>query len=1010
MHTLIKFQVAFFIFAGMFFFMPLNGQSTFGEHSTLSDTIRARELIDQANNLMSQMNWGEALGLVEEGKRIYEEVLNPKSEEIAKAYYMIGVIHYKMGNYSEAMQPFKNALAIQRELWGESNLDVAKTYNWLGIVSSVFGLYSQGLDYFQRSLDIKLEILNEFDEDLAASYNSLGYFHYLMGNNKLAKKHHEKALAIRLALSGDADLDVAASYNHLGLISQSQNDYDKAIQYYEKALAIRLAYFGNSHPSVAQSLTNIGASYDELKRYPEAIQYYDKALAIYLEWYGDSHPATGNVYNNLGNTYMHLGDNKQSVFYHEKAQKIWLENYGDSHPDVGISLSNLGNAYNELGDFDQAIQCHERAISILQKNYGDVHPYLSIFYFDLGEVYSNTGDYKRAIQLKTKAVQGLGYSGMDSLANISSFSTLLLGLTSIGQEYYFMYLQSKDQDHLYQSQYHVNKALEALDFRTRSLGADTRSTLSEDAYSIANVAIPTCFLLYQATDSIHYLKTAMQFLERSKSYALFQALQRADALRYAGIPQNLIDLENDLRIDISYYDNQRQHLWEEGASKTDTSLITVINKLFDLNKTYHGLIDEFEANYPEYYHSKYDLSTIGAEEIQQNLLAPKQTLLEYFTGDSSIYIFVVNPDDFQVFEVKRDFPLNEWVEELRSGLYGYYSAEDKSDALFDQTSAQYIKAGQALYQKLVQPVERLLNESVKIVPDGILGYLPFEALLKNKPSDPLNFATYPYLIKDYSVSYTYSATLLKEMVDKKHHTEPAASWLGFAPFYSGGYQYVQDLFDKILTASDIGLDADSLGLTLRSRKFDPLPNSAEEMAIGGKLWNGKFLLGKDATEEQFKNLAGQYRMLHLSTHGLADSRVGDYSYLAFAEVPDSIENELLYVRDLYNLQLNADLVVLSACETGVGELQRGEGIISLARAFAYAGAKSIVTSLWEVGDASTKELLKYFYVELKKGKTKDEALRMAKLKYLKKFSGQQAHPFFWAGFIGIGDMGSISLD
>jgi CHAT domain-containing protein len=150
--------------------------------------------------------------------------------------------------------------------------------------------------------------------------------------------------------------------------------------------------------------------------------------------------------------------------------------------------------------------------------------------------------------------------------------------------------------------------------------------------------------------------------------------------------------------------------------------------------------------------------------------------------------------------------------------------------------------------------------------------------------------------------------------------------------------------------------------------------------------------------------AGDYRILHLATHGRADNRVGDYAFLAFSEIKDSIENELLYVKDLYNLELNADLVVLSACETGIGKLQRGEGIISLARAFAYAGAKSIVTTLWEVNDKSTSELMRYFYRELKLGKDKDEALRLARQRYFDKAAPRGLHPFFWAAFVPVGDM------
>ena len=173
------------------------------------------------------------------------------------------------------------------------------------------------------------------------------------------------------------------------------------------------------------------------------------------------------------------------------------------------------------------------------------------------------------------------------------------------------------------------------------------------------------------------------------------------------------------------------------------------------------------------------------------------------------------------------------------------------------------------------------------------------------------------------------------------------------------------------------------------------------------MWKGDYFVNSDATEQKFYDVAGDYRMVHLSTHGVADARQGDYSYLAFAEQKDSIENEFLYVRDIYNTQLNADLVFLSACETAQGELQRGEGIISLARAFAYAGAKSIITTLWQVDDAATKDISIDFYKNLKKGFSKDVAQRNAKLRHIKTAKSAQKYPFFWAAMIGIGDMGAV---
>jgi CHAT domain-containing protein len=369
------------------------------------------------------------------------------------------------------------------------------------------------------------------------------------------------------------------------------------------------------------------------------------------------------------------------------------------------------------------------------------------------------------------------------------------------------------------------------------------------------------------------------------------------------------------------------------------------------------------------------------------ILEEDQALLEYFVGDSSIFIFRIEKDYYEVKEVKRDFPLEEWVQQLRDNI---------SQPLPFAYEA-YLEVAPKLYEKLIAPVAEGLPEKLVIVPDGILGYIPFEALLTGKPDVNNLYAAerLPYLLREHQVSYCYSATLLKEMKEKKHRKAPTRELLAVAPFAT---------VDTVLS-SHLG-QSDWLAST-RSDTLWGLPYTQAELDSIQRVFETDAFYGAEATEASFVERAGDYRILHLSTHGKADPRVGDYSYLAFYPQPDSLENELLYVRDLYNLQLNADLVVLSACETGTGELQQGEGIISLARAFAYAGAKSIATTLWQVNDQSTQELMARFYQHLKSGMTKDAALRQAKLDYLDGHNDTGAYPFYWAAFIGVGDMGRL---
>jgi CHAT domain-containing protein len=621
---------------------------------------------------------------------------------------------------------------------------------------------------------------------------------------------------------------------------------------------------------------------------------------------------------------------------------------------------------------------------------------------DVAETYNNLGNsyrLKRDVEISKqyyqKAINSSGYTNKD-FSKVNSSENLLYSLISLVEVLKTEYTISYIPQLLIQSFNYATQALSALDYQQSTFSNESSKFfwLSKN-YPIYEQAISVSLLKAEVDHNDTLRHNTFHYAEKSKASLLLAQIKAADAINFSGIPDSVLQKEHDLRIDITWREKQRQSLLDKGLTETDTNTLRISGIIFDLKQQYESLKKRFETEYPEYYRLKYDLSTVSLQYVQDTLLQPEnQSLLEYFVGDSSIYLFIVRPDTMIVQEVKRDFPLEDWIEGLRQGLYGYYTADKalRSDSLRQATLAQYLEFAPKLYQKLVAPVAQFLTEKVILVPDGPLGYIPFDALLTGAPEDANDFKSYPYLIQKHQFSYTYSATLLREMRDKKHHQEPQKDFVAFAPFYNG---------DTTLLANMYAYD------DLMRKDLQPLAFSGPEVAAASKLMHGETVVGPAATEERFTSTAGNYRIIHLATHGRADNRVGDYAFLAFTEIKDSIENELLYVKDLYNLQLNADLVVLSACETGIGKLQRGEGIISLARAFAYAGAKSIVTSLWSVNDKSTSELMRMFYRELQRGKDKDEALRLARLRFLKESSVRNGHPFFWAAFVPLGDMRAV---
>ncbi len=939
-------------------------------------------------------DYDKAIEYFQKALQIDLKISGPEHIDVAKVYNNIGVSFNSKGDYKKAIEYQQKSLDIRLKNLGKEHPDVSSSYSNLGNSFNSIGEYDKAIEYGQEAINIAIKRLGAEHPDIARYYNDIGISFDSKGDYEKAIDYKKKSLNIRLKTLDSEHPLVATSYNNLGISFHYKGNYDKAIECHQKALNIRLKTLDLDHPDIATTFNNLGIAFESKGEYMQAIDYYEKALAIKSKTLGPEHTGLATTYSNIGVSFESKGDHDKAIEYIEKSLNIFLKTLGSEHPDVAQCYNNLGISFESSGDFNQAIEYKNKALNIRLKTLGAQHPDVSQSYNNLGVSYELSGDFSKAIDYYQNAVKACGYTNQN-FDNIESIGELLSPLNGLSYTLANKYLQTPTAKLLNESHYFALQALAALDYQQSTFTeVSTKSFWLSQNYPIYEQAISVSLLKADVDKNDTLRHNTFTYAEKSKAALLQAQIKAADALAFAGLPDSLLEQEHKLRIDISWREKQRQGLLDKGLAETDTNVLRIGGIVFDLKQQYEALKKRFETEYPEYYRLKYDLSTVSLQYVQDTLLQKDQALLEYFTGDSSIFLFVVRPDTMIVREVKRDFPLEDWIEGLRYGIYGYYAADKsvQTDALKADAKRNYLEFAPKLYQKLVAPVAQHLPEKVILVPDGPLGYIPFDALLTAAPEDANDFKSYPYLIQQHQFSYTYSATLLREMRDKKHRREPEYDFVAFAPFYNG---------DTTLLAGMYSYD------DLMRKDLQPLAFSGPEVAAASKLMKGETVAGAAATEARFTATAGNYRILHLATHGRADNRVGDYAFLAFTEIQDSLENELLYVKDLYNLQLNADLVVLSACETGIGKLQRGEGIISLARAFAYAGAKSIVTSLWSVNDKSTSELMRFFYRELRRGKDKDEALRLARQRFLKESSVKNSHPFFWAAFVPLGDMRGV---
>lgn len=950
--------------------------------------------------------------------------LDENHYDVASSYLDLGNSYDQLAIFDTAMIYKKKALNVLVALFGEKHEDVARVYGNIGVTYARQGLIAEAVPYFEKDTKISEQIYGDQHPELINNFQNLGLAYSDLGEYDKSIAYNFKALAIIKGHFKEENKEFSDAYNNIGLAYYYKEDFDKALEYFEQALAIRIKILGETHPELANIYDNFGMTYDEEGLYEEAITFYNKGLNIRLSALDENHPKVATSYNNLGSTYFRMGQFENAIFYHEKALAIRLQVFGNRNIGLAFSYGNLSASYTAIGKYENALEYGRRTLKLLRNTFGDVHPQTSNAYHNLGltHLFMNQPDsadiyFSKGLAIR-KQIFGAKHSSIASsylskwvftgspaskeetpLLIDSSFAALnysdttkldrvnsipLLISTFLGEIAFLKnrYKKTKQIADLYKAYDASLESFKVVDYQFNLLSTDSRVNLARSNRTLYENALQNNALLYKLTDSLKYFNGSFDLAEKSKSLILYQSIQEANALDFAGIPDSLLAQEQQIRQAITNEDKRKQDKLNQGYADTDTSVLQIIANLFDLNQTYEALKRQLERNYPNYYKLKYDLSTVSVEECQSTLLQKDQGLLEYFVGDTTIFIFLIKKDDLKMVEVERDFPLNEWVLKLQKN----------SSKPYPYTLKNYTQTAYDLYQKLVAPLADQLPERLIIIPDGILGYLPFETLL-SKPAESLyKPESYAYLLKKHQISYSYSATLLKEMQARKAKKAPAREVLAMAPYSNT---------DTILTSY---LDKSNAIASLRGDTLSPLPKSGVELDSLVQLFNTDAFYGEQATEERFIEQASNYRILHLATHGKADERVGDYSYLAFAPQPDSIENELLYVRDLYNLELAADLVVLSACETGRGEFQFGEGIVSLARAFAYAGAKSIVTTLWQIDDQSTQTLMVSFYSYLKKGWTKDKALHQAKLDYIQSKKGLKAHPALWAGVIGIGDV------
>lgn len=795
---------------------------------------------------------------------------------------------------------------------------------------------------------------------------NLGLLYLNLGRNDLALQALQQALEYFEKENKAKSLEAAQAITYLGLVYNSTGKSAQAEEQLLMALTLRQDLLKPDHELIAASYNDLGLVYLGVDN-DKALDYYEKALAIYEKLHGRQHPKIAIASTNIGFVYRDLELYGDAVNNFETALKIWEEVYTQPHPAKAFVLFNLGETYLKMGDPKAARGYYDRALALYRSSYGEKHP-------DISRVLNAIGNLETTARLFDDALQ---HYQQALIANVHSFTstdeTANPGLQDFYHGNVLLYSLLLKAQAL--EARHFGKSLK---FSDLSLGLNTlqrcdtlidklrqQSTNESDKIALGVIASEVYAdgvrMAHEAAAVAlrkkPYLELAFYFAEKSKSAVLLEAISESEAKSFAGIPTPLLEEEKNLKSAIAL---TAQKLAQKPSAEEEKYLRETS---FNLNRSYAAFVKKLESEFPGYFNLKFNAASPSIQQLQQRL-DHHTALLSYFIDDKNnrLYIFLITRRSYKVIDHTLPAEFDKYITGLRNALY------------FNVIGA-YASTARKLEKLLIPGIPGSIKDLV-VLPTGRLSILPFETLLTSTVKEPKNYQALPYLLNRYTVRYEFSAGLLLQK--SKQAEAKAPSIFLCAPI---SFPAKDNLSELPATESEV--------------------KEIAQLFASKKIGNTLFM-GQQATEHMVKSSGlKSYSLLHFATHGVVDENAPELSRIFLQSASDA-EDGHLFAGEIYNLEMDANLVTLSACETGLGKISKGEGVIGLSRALVYAGARNIIVSFWSVADESTSTLMKTFYERMLATPSSgySNTLREAKLTLMK--NETYAAPYYWAPFILIG--------
>lgn len=756
--------------------------------------------------------------------------------------------------------------------------------------------------------------------------------------------------------------------NYAG-IYKDMGDFEKAKELIEYSYKEKQKHFDANNPELYKAKILLGQIYLSLKDYKRSESFLDEGIAHIKKiddsnnyWLADAHHSKALLHEELGNTL-------KAKQYYQEAERLYENVLDGAYDEQYLQLiTNASHFYAKHQEKEKALAISKKAYDYILKNQGSTTSFEIQQTLNLGEIYYELGDYSSALE-KGNASFELLKKTLPTQTNPLDSTKIIFYKPQItllkSQSAYQLDNQKNDASFLKKQFTEVKEAISIIESQKALIGSENSvSLLIENNTPLFEFAKQLALDLFEITKDKSYLNEVVSLHESILYNRIRSRLNSKTSMTYANVPIAILDQEKTIKKTI-----------KETLSQTNN-----IDAFIKANNQWNDYLETLKREYPKYYKLRFASISKPLNDIEQKL-PDNSTIVRYIYTSQHLFAIVISKKDTKLFKLNQT-DVKTKIAKLQD-----------ENALFENN----YKILNELYSSLWKPFEKgIKTEHVVIIPDKDLFNLNFEMLTDKVAANYKDLANSSLLTK-YIISYNYSLFL----IDKGSQTIGYKdNFVAFAPEFN----------DKMKSNYQLAIK-DSISLDKTYMTLLPQPFTKDLAQSSTQLFKGTSFLNENSTEHIFKSSAKEHKIIHIGTHAESNNLSPELSRLVFAKSLDStnIDDNYLYTYEIYNTNLSSNLAILTACETGKPTYQPGEGMISLAHAFNYAGSESILTSLWKIDEQSSAKIIENFYKYIKKGWAKDKALQQAKLDYLATAQGRTAHPQYWAGLVLIGDASPIEL-